>query len=167
MNNTMRAKLSNIQPAKGFTLLELVVLIVVLATVMGALTLSFSRSASNSISPIEQSRALQCAKAKLDEISLRPFANNTPVGGLPACGSGQAGAQACAPIVSSSGLDDVGDYHRQLDNSARACQIEVEVTEGGGFAVSGASGGGQLRLISVTARSGRAEVTLASYRGNY
>lgn len=153
----------------GFTLVELIVFIVLLAIVAGAFSLAFNQASSDSVDPIEQHRALQCAKAKLESITLLRFSSTSPVGGLPACGSGQDGAQACGAISASSAKDDIGDYHGENDNSLNACSITVSVSEGSaGIAVTGlASSGAQLRRVEVRAVVGRSEVTLSSYKGNY
>ncbi|GAA6153397.1 type II secretion system protein [Pseudoteredinibacter isoporae] len=154
---------------RGFTLVELIVFIVLLAIVAGAFSLSFTQFNRDSIDPIEQHRALQCAKAKLETIALLRFSSSTPVGGLPACGSGQDDAQPCGAIVGSSVKDDIGDFDGETDTSFQACSISVSVTEGsGGLSVSGlASPGAQLRRIEVRATVGNSEVVLSSYKGNY
>lgn len=154
---------------KGFTLVELIVFIVLLAIVAGAFSLSFSQFNRDSIDPIEQHRALQCAKAKLETITLLRYSSSTPVGGLPACGSGQEDAQPCGAIVASATKDDIGDYHGETDTSLQACSISVSVSEGaGGLTVSGlASSGAQVRRIEVRATVGSSEVVLSSYKGNF
>lgn len=153
----------------GFTLVELIVFIVLLGIVAGAFSLAFSQVSRDSIDPIEQHRALQCAKSKLESITLLRFSSTSPVGGLPACGSGQDGAQVCGAISASSVKDDIGDYHGDTDNSFEACSISVSVSEGAaGVSVTGlAASGAQLRRVEVRAVVGSSEVVLSSYKGNY
>jgi len=155
--------------SKGFTLVELLVFIVLLGIVAGAFSLAFSQVSRDSIDPIEQHRALQCAKSKLESITLLRFSSTSPVGGLPACGSGQDGAQVCGAISASSVKDDIGDYHGDTDNSFEACSISVSVSEGAaGVSVTGlAASGAQLRRVEVRAVVGSSEVVLSSYKGNY
>lgn len=153
----------------GFTLVELIVFIVLLSIVAGSFSMVFSQSNRNSIDPVEQHRALQCAKAKIESISLLRFSSTSPIGGLPACGSGQEGAVVCGAIVASATKDDIGDFNGETDNSLGACTVTVTVSEGGsGVSVVGlASSGAQLRKIEVRASVGSSEVVLSSYKGNY
>ncbi len=153
----------------GFTLVELIVFIVLLAIVAGAFSLSFTQLNRDSIDPIEQHRALQCAKSKLETINLLRFSSTSPVGGLPACGSGQDGAVACGAIVASTVKDDIGDFDGESDNSLAACSVSVTISEGSsGVAVTGLAGSGaQLRRIEVRATVGSSQVVLSSYKGNY
>lgn len=153
---------------QGFTLIELIAFIVILAVVAGALALSFTQSSSDSIDPIEQNQALQCAKAKLETISLLRFSDSSPVGGLPACGSGQEGAVACAVITGSAVKNDIGDFDGDSLSPMAACTITVAISEGSGFTVTGlASSAAQMRRIEVSATVGRSQVVLSSYKGNY
>ena len=73
----------------GVTLIELVVFIVVLSIGLTAMVTAMNNHLSNSVDPIVNTRALECAQAKLDEISARKFDENSPTGGVPACGSGE------------------------------------------------------------------------------
>lgn len=154
---------------RGFTLIEMVVFIVVISVALSSTLLLFNQSTVQSVEPISQSRALQCAKAKLEEISLRKYSGSSPTGGIPACGSGQTGAVACEGIGASTEFDDIGDYHNQIDTSLTNCSITVTVSQ----ANSDLSVGGLnsahvvLRRIDVEASSGKSIIKLSSYRGNY
>jgi len=154
---------------RGFTLIEMVVFIVVISVALSSTLLLFNQSTVQSVEPISQSRALQCAKAKLEEISLRKYSGSSPTGGIPACGSGQAGAAVCEGIGASSELDDIGDYHNQVDTSLTNCSITVTVNQANAdLSVSGLdSSHVMLRRIDVEASSGQSTIRLSSYRGNY
>jgi MSHA pilin protein MshD len=152
----------------GFTLIELIAFIVTISVALTGLISVFNQSIVNSTDPVVQIRALECAQAKMDEVLARKFADNTPVGGVPACGNFDMGSPivACAAIASDTALDDVGDYHfAATDTSKSNCSISVEVVDAGtdlGIASD------QARRITVTASSsGGGQMTLSAYRVNF
>lgn len=160
---------TSIKAVQGFTLVELIVFITVVATVMGSLSMLFSNTAINTTDPLLMNRALQCAKTKMDEISVYRFSDSTPVGGIPACGSGQSGSESCSAIVGAGNKDDIGDFHGQIDTSLENCRVEVAVVEGAaGIRLIGVGAAqSQMRQITVTAKSGAAEIILSRYHGNF
>lgn len=152
----------------GFTLIELIVFIVIISIALTGLISVFNQSIINSTDPVVQIRAIECAQAKMDEILARKYADNTPVGGVPACGSFDSGSPivACAAIANDSALDDVGDYNfAATDTSKSNCSISVTVVDAGadlGIASD------QARRITVTASSsGGGQMTLSAYRVNF
>lgn len=160
----MRTKAPN-RGQTGVTLIELVVFIVVVSIGLTAMVLAMNNSLINSVDPIVQMRALECAQAKLDEISARKFDENSPTSGVPACGSAEVGATACAGIVPEAQLDDVGDFEGYSDSSNPDCSISVTVVEAGddlGLAVP------QARLVTVDVVSrGGGRAILSTYRSNF
>lgn len=148
---------------RGITLIELIVFIVVVAIALTAMIAAINSSLIRSVDPVMDIRALECAQAKLDEITARKFDKNTPVGGVPACGS--AGAAACAGIAPDSTLDNVGAYTNHVDSSNPHCHIEVTVTAAGADLGLAAD---QARLITVRVRSsGGGSAVLSTYRTNF
>jgi len=141
------------------------VFIVVVAVALTAMISAFNHHVSNSVDPVVQMRALECAQAKLDEIMARKFDENTSTGGVPACGSAEDGAVACQGIAADAALDDVGDFNGQVDTSNSDCEISVTVTEAGadlGLA------GDQARRITVDVSSpSNGQATLTVYRTNF
>lgn len=106
------------QLRRGFTLIEMVLGMVVLAIVMvGAITL-LAPQASNSARPIIQIRASELAQSLGSEIMAKAFDENSlRNGGLLRCG--EVNAPACtiaanlgAEEGSRSDYDDVDDFHR-------------------------------------------------------
>lgn len=151
--------------ARGFTLIELVAFMVVVSVALVALMRVYTLAAQNNVDPVVQMRALECAQAKLDEILARKFDENTPTGGVPACGSGEPGATACAGISPDAGLDDVGDYHNQLDTTKASCRITVQVIEAGAALGLGNT---LARRIDVNATSdGGGAARLSAYKVNF
>ncbi|HRH78684.1 MAG TPA: prepilin-type N-terminal cleavage/methylation domain-containing protein, partial [Cellvibrionaceae bacterium] len=93
----------------GFTLVELLFFLVVVAIGLGGLLKVFNDAVLHSVDPVLRVKAVEKTQALLDEILARKFDENTPSGGYPPCNS--AGATACAGISADSGYDDVGDYN--------------------------------------------------------
>jgi MSHA pilin protein MshD len=120
---------------------------------------------SNSVDPIVNTRALECAQAKLDEISARKYDENSPTGGVPACGSGESGSAACLGVVPDGDLDDVGDYNGQVDTVDSNCSIAVTVVNAG---TDLGLSNDQARRITVDVTSpGGGRATLTTYRTNF
>lgn len=143
----------------GVTLIELITFIVVVSIGLGTLFSVFNHAMVNSVDPVIRVRALECAQAKLDEIIARKFDENTPTGGIPACGSAETGAGPCAGIATGADLDDVGDYDGQNFTNGD-CNVNVSVTS------SGAPN--QVRLITVTSvMPDGSAVVLSTYRTNF
>jgi MSHA pilin protein MshD len=158
----MRAEL----PAQqGVTLIELVVFIVVVSIALTAMISAMNYNLIHSVDPVVQIRALECAQAKLDEISARKFDENSPTGGIPACGSAETGAAACAGISPEAQLDDTGDFAGHVDNSNPDCSISVTVVNAGDDLGSPVD---QARRVTVQVTSpGGGSATLSTYRSNF
>lgn len=149
----------------GVTLIEMIIFIVIISVSLVVLLSVYNQAVSNSVDPIVQVRALECAQAKLEEILARKFDENSPTGGIPACGSGEPGAVACAGIVADSDFDDVGDFNGQVDTSNPDCTITVSVTEGGN-ALGIPQNQARLIRVDVTSPGGGA-TTLSAYKTNF
>lgn len=157
---------SYVSSQAGLTLIELVVVIVVISIALLSLIRVFNQAASNSIDPVVQIRALECAQSKLDEILARKFDESTPSGGIPACDSAEMNAVNCTGITADADLDDVGDYNGHVDNSLDNCQISVSVVNAG--SELGLSSNAQARRITVTVNStGGGGAVLSAYRANF
>lgn len=150
----------------GVSLLELVVFIVVVSIALGALFSVFNHAMINSVDPMIQVRALECAQAKMDEVIARKFDENTPTGGVPACGSAETGAIGCNGIAVDAGYDDIGDYNGQnfVDGD---CDVDVAViAEGTDLGL--ADDASLVRLITVTSNMPDGNtVRISAYRTNF
>lgn len=148
----------------GITLIELIVFIVVMGIALTVMVTAMNSSLIRSVDPVMDIRALECAQAKLDEVVARRFDKNSPMGGIPACGS--TGALACAGIASDSALDNVGAYADYLDPDDSYCgRIEVSVSPAG---VDLGLSAEQARLITVRVQTrGGGSAVLSTYRANF
>lgn len=148
---------------RGFTLMEVIVFIVVVAIAMGALLAVFNHSVVNSVDPAIRVKALEKAQATLDDILARKFDENTPTGGVPACDS-SAGVP-CNGISPDGDFDDVGDYNGYNNNADARFPISVSVANAGadlGLAANRA------RLITVSvAMPGGGSLSLSAYKVNF
>lgn len=156
---------------RGATLIELIVFLVIIGVALAALMNVFTQSLLSNTDPIIRVRALELAHAQLDEILARKFDENTPTGGVPACGSSDPSAVACAGITADSDYDDVGDFHNFSDSSYSGYTISVTVEEGSTDLTLPAV---DARLITVTVNSppvagapAGMNVTLSAYKVNF
>ncbi len=91
--------INNYRRAAGFTLIEMIIAIVVLAAATGGILASFASISSKSADPMIQQQAIIIAQGYLEEAMLKPF--NDPDGGE--TGSCEEGARIQ--------YDDVADYN--------------------------------------------------------
>jgi len=158
------------QGEQGFTLIELIVFIVVISLALTGLFSVFNQSMLNSVDPIIRVRALELAQSKLDEVLVRKFAENTPAGGVPACGSFDSGSPivACTAIqgvAADPGRDDVGDYNGE-NTTDGGYAIAVVVSEQG--TELGLASDALARRVTVTVTMPGAEtLTLSGYKVNF
>ncbi len=119
------------RPAAGFTLIELVIFIVVIALALTGTILVINQSVTLAPQALVKTRAMEIAQAYLDEIATKKYDENTGQGGLPACDSAagpnctneRACGSALNPTVlfgpdneTRSTYNDVDDYHCTDDN---------------------------------------------------
>ncbi len=107
----------------GFSLVELVVGIVVMAIALTYMSTVFFSNPGRSVEPLLQIRAAEFGQSLMEEILAKNFDESTPVGGVPAC------APATTPCTASGGLgidgtetrisfNDVDDYHLYCGDEA-------------------------------------------------
>jgi len=156
------------QRDQGFTLIELIVFIVVISLALTGLFAVFNQSMLNSVDPIIRVRALELAQSKLDEVLVRKFAENTPAGGIPACGSFDSGPTACTAIqgvVADPARDDVGDYNGENTTDGNYT-IAVAVSEQG--TELGLASDALARRVTVTVTMpGTETLSLSGYKVNF
>lgn len=109
--------------ARGFTLVELVVGLVITAIAMTFLSVVFFNSPERSVEPIFQIRASELGQSLMDEILAKPYDENTPLGGIPPCTS------CTSSLGSEEGgnrqlFDDVDDYDFYCRSAAPYADVE-------------------------------------------
>lgn len=105
----------NTAKAKGFTLLELIFGMVLLALALTLISSVLAPLYVKTVDPWHQLRATQLAQGLMDDILARSFdENSSRSGALLRCG--ETGAPACSTTLGAEGesrenYDDVDDYH--------------------------------------------------------
>lgn len=131
--------LTKYQP-RGFTLVELVIMIVVLSVgLMGILSV-INFTTAHSADSIVQIRSIELGQRYLDEILPMRFNENSGSGGTPRCSSADGGSVACAAIGSDgearADYDDVDDFNGLTETPAgyAGYSVNIAVTDAGGEA---------------------------------
>lgn len=189
-----RSSVCHAKLQSGFTLVEIIVGIVVSAVALTFLSTLFFSNAGRSAEPILQIRAAEFGQALLEEILAKPFDENTPVGGVPACSTlGTGTATDCTAEASfdeleaRSAFDDVDDYDRYcggtfpLSDASGAplsgvgqpfenYLMQICVTYDGDFDGVGNDGnvGAKLITVEISLPPGvGAPLVFSAYKGNY
>lgn len=154
----------NSRTQRGVTLIELIVFITVISLALGALLGVYRYSVINSVDPIVRVRLLEAAQSRLDEVLAERYDRDTPVGGVPACGStappGNPEPPPCAGVGGVSRFD--GENDSPYDGYSR----EVSVVSAGDEL--GLTNNGWAKRITVTATAPSGEsLTLSAYRTNF
>jgi MSHA pilin protein MshD len=166
----------------GFTLIELVVLIVVLGVALTGVTLAINHALQQAPKTLVQTRAMEIAQSYLEEILQKRFDQNTGQGGIPRCDSTDNNAKACSnslgPDSETRGwYNDVDDYNGINDQPpVTATGTTVSNYQDYRVQVSVAYAGNELGFsdnrhakritVSVTTPLGNA-IPVSAYRVNY
>lgn len=134
----MPAKLKALNRPQGFTLIEVVSAMVLSALALAALTPFFIDQSSRAVAPMFEIRAAKLGEALMDEILSRPYDENTPLGGVPACD--EVGAPGCSTTLGGDGeagrnqFNDVDDYNAYCNGTDRFAIVDSlgNIATGGG-----------------------------------
>jgi MSHA pilin protein MshD len=144
--------------ARGFTLVEMVIAIVVLGVGLAGVMIAFSTTTRASSDPLVNKQLLAVAEEMLDEIELRPY---TPVA--------NAAAGGCSRLT----FNDIADYDGYA-TSGRVCTIDgtpIPTLTGLSVVVhvqaGTLSGVAASRRITVTVSRTDASLTLVGWRTDY
>lgn len=162
--------------AKGFTLIELVISIVIVSIAMVALLNAFGVSVASNADPLLRSKSLSLAQIYLDEALSKYYDHNTPVGGVPAVVSPDCSGLGPESGESRVDYNDVDDFNGTNDKPPRkqngvltdydGYRVQVSVACVG--ADVGAASNNQVKKILVTVTSpDETQIKIASYKGNY
>ncbi len=158
--------------AAGFSLIETVITLVILAIALTAVTRSISFGVGQSANPLWQTRAVQLAQSYLDDALALNFQQDSPLGG------GSVGRCVIdGPEGGESGrsdFDDVDDFHglseqgRFLDGALLAAvalyQVDVQVSCQDG--VGNVSSRSKLIQVTVSGPDNQ-RLRLSALRGNF
>jgi len=166
----------------GFSLIEMIVVIVVLGIGLTGVTMAINETVKQSPRPLVQTRAMELAQTYLDEILAKRFDERSGQGGLPRCDSIDNAAQACSNSLGNEEgnnrqlFDDVDDFNG-LNNSPPITASGTSLTNYSSYRVqiSVAYAGGDLGLssrgakriiVSVTTPLGTV-IPVSAYRVNF
>ncbi len=156
----------------GFTLIELVMIIIVLAVGLLGVLKALNYATSHSTDPMIQIRSIELGQRYLDEILPMRFNENTPDSGIPAC---SAGGIPCAAIGTDgearANFDDVDDFNGLVETPAGypGYTVSVAVVDASGDNIGVANPGApHILRIDVTVNDPlNSQMTFSAYRMNF
>ena len=169
---------------QGFTLIELIITIVVMAIAFTALGIGLVTAVRDSVDPVVSMRAAALGQAYLDEIVGRQFDENSGLGGVTRCD--EAGQPACSNSFgpeageTRASFDDVDDFHGldetpprnvlgQIESQYEGFRVQVSVAYAGNdFSASFATPTRSMKRITVTVTTPvSGSFVFSTYRGNF
>ncbi|WP_166668735.1 type IV pilus modification PilV family protein [Thiohalophilus thiocyanatoxydans] len=169
----------------GFTLVEMVVFIVVLAVGLSGVVLVINRTLLDAPEALVNTRAMEISQLYLDEILAKKYDENTPQGGSPPCDG--ADGDPCTdagnfgpdgPSESRSRYDDVDDYHAPAFEAVTDAngdplpnysdyEVRIEITYAGSELVD-FTDDRRAKRIDLTVRTPRnQQIPVTVYRTNF
>lgn len=179
---------------RGFTLIELVISIVIVAIAATALTVFLNQSVQNSVNPVIQQQAHALAQSYLEEVLLNPFCDPDISTDCPTfCDAAAvAGAPTICTVCSENtglsetrpGFDDVCDYAAINDTGGAVDQtgtpiapsilgaynISVNIVDSGITLGGLDADAGEIVRVDVTVTHddiAALNLTLSAYKANY
>ena len=167
---------------QGFTLVEIVIVIVMVGAMMAGMAVLFVNNVENSHRPYLRQKALAVANAFMEEIQHKKWDENSPLGGGcvntgSSCGTGPGAAGMGTEEATRGEYDDIDDYDTITNQSPPQDSAGNPMPDYGGFSVSvsvlqpGAWNGipaADVKQIEVSVTSPNNETILvSSYRVNY
>lgn len=168
----------------GFTLLELVLVVVILSVVGVGMLVLIHNTTKNSADPQFIQQANSIARSYLEEVLLRPFCdpdfvtNSCPadctVGACGACTGAEGGRSLFDDVCDYDGLSDTAGALDQTGSAVTglgAFNVSVQVFDDGGADLNGLTGTtGQVVLVNINVTHDENEsvnVSLSGYRTNF
>lgn len=168
--------------SNGFTLIEMIVLILVLGLALTGVTLMINRTVQQSPEALVQTRAMELAQSYLDEILHKRYDENTGQGGVPRCDSTDTNTKACSNTLGAEGesrnqFDDVDDYNGVNDQPPLSAtgstftnydsyRVQVSVNYAGSELGLGNNRRAKRITVSVTTPLGNV-IPVSAYRVNF
>ncbi len=141
-------------PQRGFTLIELIIFIVVVAAGLAGILSVMNTVVKSSADPMVRKQAMALADSILEEILLKNYQDPDPL--------------VTTGETTRSTLDDVGDYHGKsntlftdLPTSLASYLIAIAVVD------DATTLGIPAKKVTVTITRGTEVITMTGYRSNY
>jgi MSHA pilin protein MshD len=169
---------------RGFTLIEMVVLIVVLGLGLTGVTLVVNQTVQQAPQALVQTRAMELAQAYLDEILQKRFDEQSGQGGIPRCDSTDNMQSPCSSTLgpesgeSRGTYNDVDDYNglneqppvdatgTPLSQSYNSYRVQVSVSYAGTELGLSSSRAAKRITVNVTTPLGNV-IPVSAYRVNF
>ena len=154
---------------KGVTLIELIAFIVVIGISVTAVGKVFQHAVVRVQDPLINSQLVSFAQAQLNEILSRRYDENTPIGGVPPCGTALpcagVGLDTAELLSVMNTFDDVDDFngYQDIPQAGYVRQVNV-VYAGEDFGV--VSEHAKRITVTVTSPQGHS-IRLSVYRFNF
>jgi len=162
----------------GFTLIEIIVTIAVLAVAFTTLVVVFNPAVTQASSPIVDLRAAEIGQAYLEEILGKRFDENSINGSTQRCGDGTAAA--CSTSLQSDGearpnFDDVDDFNGLTESPVNAlgnakteyANYSVSITVSYDGASLGLANNDAKRIDVAVQRSNGSIFNFSAYKTNF
>ena len=145
--------------ARGFTLIEILLAIVIIGVGLAGVLSVFVASVRNSADPVVRKQLLSIAEEMMEEVTLKPYAVNGT-------------APTPSDCAARTNFDDVSDYNGYFSTN-RICDIDggqIALLDGYSVTISVAIStlqGAPAKLITVQASRGTDSITLTGWRTPY
>jgi MSHA pilin protein MshD len=157
-NKRRLAPLIRERVSHGFTMIEMVVVVVVISVGIAGVMSAFSNSARGSTEPTIRIQLQAVAEQIMEEILLKPYAAGTPV---------------TVTGCERSAFDELSDYNSYA-TSNKVCRVDgTSIAELAGYSLSISVSTGTLsgvaaaKKVTVTVSRGREAFVLVSWRTDY
>ncbi len=126
----------------GFTLIEIILVVVLVGLMMAGMTRLYVANVGSSHEPLIRQKSLAVANALMDEIIHKAWDDNSPIGG--GCVNTGSGYCPGGPMAAGSGneetsrahFDDIDDYNQIRNQSPPQDAEGQDMAEYAGFSVS-------------------------------
>ncbi len=166
--------------SRGFTLVELVITIAIMAIALLGVAYALQFSARYSADPLWQTKTVELVQAYTDEIFGKRYDELTPVGGTPACDPCSTALQSDAGETRQGGVNsfnDLDDYNG-IDEQPPRDSLGQDRPEYAGYRVAvtvsyagtelGLSSNQDAKEVTVTVTPpGQQPLPFSFYRGNF
>lgn len=145
--------------ARGFTLVEILLAIVIIGVGLAGVLSVFVATVRNSADPVVRKQLLSIAEEMMEEVTLKPYAVN-------------GAAPTPSNCAARTNYDDVSDYNGYFSTN-RICDIDgaqIALLDGYSVVVSVAIStlqGAPAKVITVQASRGTDSITLIGWRTPY